>query len=312
MYDAFFMGYADSDFLFNLISKFFSDRGYEYASVYKFHIVLIGIGFFYFISRASYASVFGIITIYLLFQIIAVSNQIRYYVAFPLFLIAVYKLIVSRNKFSFFLFFVLSLLSHTGVILMYPFVYFYYYVNNEIYLKKLIVYSVVLAALFYFVFMLDFIFSFHFGAYFTSDFLSSISGGLFNNLIWIIWILLIYMLNTRLLKLNSEEIESDVMYQFLYKLSLYSIIFFLVSIPLQILAHRYIIASLIVWLTFYFYSLKYEKSLKSRLLSISVLTLIISGTFFYMYFLPTILLGISGTEVVLQLFLYNEFFNSNL
>ncbi len=309
MYNAIFMGHTQSnDFLFNFISGTFSDKGYDYSSVYKLHIFLIGVGVIYFVSRNSYSNVFGIITTYLLFQIVPVSNQIRYYVAFFFFLIAVYNLIVSRNKGLFIVFAFLSVLSHSAIFLMYPFLYFYYYTSNENYIRKLIVYSFILAGFFYFISFVGFIFSFHFGSYFEEGFLSSISGGLLNNFIWLFWLFFIYRINKRLMATNSELLESDVKYQFLYKLSLYCLLFFPVSILLQVLAHRYIAASLIVWLVFYYYSLNYEESLRNRLLSISLFLLLIAATFFYMYFLPTYLLGISTTEAVFELFLSNTFF----
>lgn len=313
MYDSIFMGHTQSnDFLFNLISSTFSDKGYDYSSVYKLHIFMIGFGIIYFVSRDSYSNVFGIITTYLLFQIVPVSNQIRYYVAFSFFLLAVYNLIVSRNRGLFIVFAFLSVLSHSTIFLMYPFLYFYYYTYNENYIRKLIVNSFVLAGFFYFISFLGFIFSFHFGSYFEESFLSSISGGLLNNFIWLFWFFFIYKINKRLMETHSSELESDVRYQFFYKLSLYSILFFPVSIMLQVLAHRYIAASLIVWLTFYYYSLNYEKSLKDRLLSISFFVVLIFATFFYIYVLPSILLGISTTEAVFELFLSNKFFFNTL
>lgn len=313
MYDAIFMGHTQSnDFLFNFISSTFSDKGYDYSSVYKLHIFLIGVGILYFVSRNSYSNVFGIITTYLMFQIVPVSNQIRYYVAFSFFLIAVYNLIVSRNRGLFIVFAFLSVLSHSAIFLMYPFLYFYYYTYNENYIRKLIVYSFVLAGFFYFISFVGFIFSFHFGSYFEEGFLSSISGGLLNNFIWLFWFFFIYKINKRLMETHSSELESDVKYQFFYKLSLYSILFFPVSILLQVLAHRYIAASLIVWLTFYYYALNYEESLRNRLLSLSLFLLLISATFFYMYFLPVYLLGISTTEAVFELFLSNTFFFNSL
>ena len=313
MYDAIFMGHTQSnDFLFNFISETFSAKGYDYSSVYKLHIFLIGVGFIYFASRNSYSNVFGIVTTYLLFQIVPVSNQIRYYVAFSFFLIAVYNLIVSRNRGLFIVFAFLSVLSHSAIFLMYPFLYFYYYTYNENYIRKLIVYSFVLAGFFYFISFVGFIFSFHFGSYFEEGFLSSISGGLLNNFIWLFWFFFIYKINKRLMETHSSELESDVKYQFFYKLSLYSILFFPVSILLQVLAHRYIAASLIVWLTFYYYALNYEESLRNRLLSLSLFLLLISATFFYMYFLPVYLLGISTTEAVFELFLSNTFFFNSL
>lgn len=312
MYEAIFRGEtASGDMMFNFISESFSSKGYDYSSVYKLHIFLIGAGFIYFASRNTYSNVFGIITTYLVFQLIPVSNQIRYYVGFSFFLIAIYNLLVSKNRIVFFVFSILSLLSHSAILLMYPFLYFYYYTNKEKYIQKLILYGFVLAGFFYFIFLVGFVFSFHFGSYFDNDFLSSFSGGIFNNFIWLLWFLFIYWINKRLVETNSEPLESDIMYQFLYKLSLYSLLFLPVSIVLQVLSSRYIQASFIVWVSFFYYSLNYELSLKKRLVSISFFLLLIVITFIYVYILPSFLLGKSATEDVFDLFLSNQlFFNT--
>lgn len=313
MYDAIFMGYTESnDFLFNFISQTFSDRGYDYSSVYKLHILLIGIGFIYFASRNSYANVFGIITTYLLFQLIPVSNQIRYYAAFSFFLIGIYNLIVKKNRILFFLFIALSFLSHSAISLMFPFIYFYYFVDTNGYVRKLILYSLILAGIFYFISFVGFIFSFHFGSYFEGDLVSSFSGGLVNNFIWVFWYLFVFLINKRLENANPDLIAADVKYQFLYKISLYSILFFPVSLIIQVLAHRFIQASLIFWLLFFYYSLNFEASSKARMVTILVFIILILVTFLYMYILPTYLLGNSATEVVFQLFLSNKTFFNNL
>lgn len=309
MYESFFLGHAQSnDFLFNFISESFSARGYDYESVYKLHIVLMGFCFFYFANRNSYSNVFAIIATYLLFQLVPVSNQIRYFLAFSFFLTAVYNLIVARNRIVFLLFCILSLVSHSGIFLMYPFLYFYYFVNTASYTKKIILYSLVLAIGVYFVTLVQFIFDFHFGTYLEGDYLSSLLGGFLNNFVWLLWIIFIYLVNKRLLKSNVDLIEADVKYQFFYKLSLYSVLFLPVSLMLQILAHRYIEASLVVWLTFYFYAMQYEETLANRLKSISMLLLLIILTFLYIYILPSFLLGINATDAVFELFLSNKFF----
>lgn len=309
MYEAIFRGDAEyGDFVFNFISQTFYNRGYDYQSVYKLHIFIIGVAFFYFASRNSYSNVFAIITTYLLFQLIPVSNQIRYFVAFPFFLIAVYQLIVCKNKTAFIVFAVISFLSHSAILMMFPFLYFYNYVNDESYIRKLVISSFILAAFFYLIFLIGFVFSFHFGSYFEPEFLSSFAGGIFNNFIWFFWIWFIYSINKRLCNSDAELLKSDTKYQFFYKLSLYCILFFPVSILMQVISHRYIAASLIVWLSYFFYSLQYEESNRNKLKSILMFFLITTFTFFYLYFLPTYVLGISATEIVFELFLFNEFF----
>lgn len=309
MYEAIYRGELEyGDLLFNFISQTFNDNGYDYQSVYKFHIFIIGVGIIYFASRNSYSNVFAIITTYLLFQLIPISNQIRYFVAFPFFLIAVYQLIVCKNKIIFIVLSVLSFLSHSAIFLMFPFLYVFYYVKDESYIRILVISSIILAAFFYLVFFIGFVLSFHFGSYFETEFISSFSGGIFNNFIWIFWILFMHSINKRLQFSTSELINADTKYQFYYKLSLYCILFFPVSVIMQVISHRYIAASLVVWLSYFFYSLQYEESNRNKIKSILMFFILNLFTFFYVYVLPTYVLGISATEIVFELFLFNEFF----
>ncbi|MDO9254788.1 MAG: EpsG family protein [Bacteroidales bacterium] len=309
-YNKYYQIAENSDILFNIISSFYLARGSDYSNVYHFHIVLIGIGFFYFASRFSYSGILTIISIYLLFQLVAVSNQIRYFVAFPLFLIAAYNLIVRQNKFFFFLWGILSVSSHLGIILMYPFIYFYYKISSEQYFKKLILYSLVFAGSTYLIYaaFLIYVNFLHFSAYFDQSWLSSFSGGLLNSTIWILWLVYIFLKNKRLSVSHSKALETDIKYQFLYKLSLYTVIFFPASLILQILCHRYMIASLIVWIIFIIYSLQYESSLLKRLGAISIFIGLVVVTFIYQYILPRILIGNADFEPIEQIF---ELFYSN-
>jgi len=310
IYKSVFDGYIQSnDFLFNFISDYFATRGYEYQVVYQFHILLMGICFVFFVTRFSSQNVFVVISLYLLFQLIPLSNQIRYFVAFSFFLISVYELVVSENKILFLLFATLSVLSHTGVILMYPFLYFYYKTSNEDFLGKLLLYSLLFSFLCVIIYRIGLLLFNQFTSYFETEVLSSISGGVFNNLILVVWIFYIYVRNKVLVRSNQVEIVSDIKYQFLYRLSLYSIVFIPTSIIIQIISHRYVAASVIIWVTYIMYSFKYDITIKRRILQLTIFLFLIIGSFLYFYILPEFLLGTSNLEAVSDLFDSNTLLN---
>jgi hypothetical protein len=312
-YKAVFNGEIRSnDYLFNIISNTAAERGYDYESVYKFHIFLIGIFFFYFVSRSSYANIFAIITIYLLFQIVPVSNQIRYYLAFSFFLFAAYIQIIRRNHIVFVLFSLLSVLSHFGILLMFPFFYFYNKMNSSEFPPRLFLFGFIFGFFIFLIVSTDYALSTTYSSYLDFNSLSSLSGGLLNNSIWALWLLFIFHTNRRLEKHRCRELLRDEKYQFFYKLSFYCILFYPASFVIQILAHRYLASTILVWLTFYFYSLNYEVTKKSKLFSFLVFFSLISFTFFYVYYLPTILLGLSTTGALLLIFTSNEYFNGIL
>jgi len=308
-YEAIYNGSKEnSDFLFNLISEFYLARRYDYSFVYKTHILLMGTGFVYFASRFSYSNVFIVISTYLLFQLIPLSNQIRYYVAFAFFLISIYNLIVAKNKFGFAAFAILSLLSHAGTILMYPFLFFYYKTKSEKYFPKLILFSFILAAFFYIIYSVNLVYSNRLSSYFEQEGFSSVAGGIFTNSIWMLWSLFIFLKHKILTKSASNTIKYDIKYQFLYKLSLYSVIFYPISLIVQIFCHRYILSSLIVWVTYILYSMKYESSLFRRLRAISIFLGLVFVTFFHQYLLPGYLFANSGNDLAAELLMSNTIF----
>ena len=309
-YEVYFNGYNETtDFLFSYISDVFSNNGYDYIAVYKFHILIMGIGFIYFASRFSFSNVFAVISCYLLFQFVPLSNQIRYYVAFTFFLISIYSLIVTKNKISFAIFAILSVLSHSAILLMYPFLYFYYKTSNEDFLGKLLLYSLLFSFLCVIIYRIGLLLFNQFTSYFETEVLSSISGGVFNNLILVVWIFYIYVRNKVLVRSNQVEIVSDIKYQFLYRLSLYSIVFIPTSIIIQIISHRYVAASVIIWVTYIMYSFKYDITIKRRILQLTIFLFLIIGSFLYFYILPEFLLGTSNLEAVSDLFDSNTLLN---
>jgi hypothetical protein len=306
VYESIYNGYTKSnDYLFNLMSELFSTKGYEYNILYQFHILLMGFGFVYFISRFSYSKVFTVITYYLLFQVVPLSNQIRYYVAFAFFLMAAYNLIIKKRIAIFVILAIISILSHSAILLMYPFIYLYYKVDHNKFPKTVILCGAIVGVSSYVVYLSGLFFSSIFGSYLEADHLSSLGGGLYSASIWFFWLLFIYLKHKRLFKQNSEIIKGDVKYQFLYKLSLYCLVFVPTCLVIQILSHRYILASIIIWLTFVLYTLEYEKTLILRLRSISVLLVLILVTFIYVFVLPNYIMGVSGTEVIVELFRLN-------
>lgn len=309
-YEAMFNGFTVSnDYLFNFISDFFNDRGHEYDSVYKFHIFLMSAGFLFFVSRFSNHNIFLVFLIYLIFQIIPISNQIRYFVAFAFFLVSIYQLIVVKDKVLFLVFCILSLFSHFAILLMYPFGFIFYFVRNDKLLKLLLYISFGFAILMLIISRIGLIYFSHFSAYFETEYISSISGGVFNNLILVFWLFFLIKRNNFLVSKYSSLIADDLRYQLLYKLSLYTIIFIPSGIFIQILSHRYVEASFIIWILYLLYTLGFEENYKSRLTQLSRFLILSIFTFMYKYLLPKYVLNYSEIELVIELFESNTLFN---
>ncbi|MEI8084596.1 MAG: EpsG family protein [Paludibacter sp.] len=304
-YESVFYGTSDvNDFLFKYLSNVFYLNGLDYSNLYQLHIVLMGLGFIYFASRFNYSGVFGIISIYLMFQIIPLSNQIRYYVAFAFFLIAVYNFIIKKNYFVFAIFAVFSYLSHSGILSMYPFIYFFYVINSEKFPKKMIIFSLFAGLFLYYLSHINFIFSNNLDNYLKND-VSSLLGGIYNIIIWVLWLLFIYFNHKRLKKSNSVALESDVKYQFLYKLSYYSVIFIPIGLIIQAFAQRYVLASIIIWLCYVFYSIKYEVEFIQQKRFITRFLFLFIASLLYIFILPSFVFGTSSTVMIEELFMSN-------
>jgi hypothetical protein len=310
IYESMFKGdIISNDLLFEIVSDYFTSRGEDFQAVYKFHILLMSIGFFFFISKFSKHIVFVTISLYVLFQIIPLSNQIRYFVAFSFFLLSAYEFVVKKNYITFLLFALISVFSHRGILLMFPFLYFSF-VDIDKLLKKLVIFSIILSGVFLVLYVIGMTIFSHFANYFEEKMISSLSGGIFNNLIFLIWILLVYGYNKKLSAKYKNEIDSDEKYLFLYKLSIYSIIFFPPSIYLQIIGLRYIAPLFVVWIIYFLYSLNFYSEIKNRIKQLSILLFLSVFTFMYMYLIPEWLLGIMNFELVVDLIKSNTLLNS--
>ncbi|MFA9392679.1 MAG: EpsG family protein [Prolixibacteraceae bacterium] len=303
IYEAMFHNnFTKSDILFNTLSEFYRGHGYSYISVYRVHIILIGLGFFYFLKSTNNRNFFVTILIYLIFQLVPISNQIRFYLAFSFFLVSIIQLYLKNNRTLYIIFTLLSLSSHLGILLLLPFSFIFNKMDVKSIQKEMIKLSVLLTIillLFYYVGLTVFT---RFALYFSNTYISSIKGGIYTIGIWVLWLFLLHFLHKYNYNKYPKLIEGDRHYRLLYKLSFYSIIFIPSSTLLQILCHRYVMSFIIIWLTFFFYSLKYYPKLKTKLVLSSFMLTIVFITIFYYYFLPEMLIGISRTEQLMLIF----------
>jgi len=118
-----------NDIIFNFISDFFRNRGYDYTAVYKTYITIITIAIIFFASRFKASHTFIISSVFLIFMLMQISNQIRYYVSFTIYITSVYILLVRNNRIMFIILATLSVLFHFGIIPLYLFLAYYKNIN---------------------------------------------------------------------------------------------------------------------------------------------------------------------------------------
>lgn len=279
------------DILFNIISDFFRNKGYDYFAVYKTQIAIMTVAFVYFASRFKSSNTFAISSIYLIFMLMQFSNQAPYFVAFSLYLVSLYSFIIQKSRLKFIILAFFSIISHFGIIPLYLFLVYYYIIKD----KNLINISVLTALIApVVVLILNMLIPSLFGgytAYFETGVMSSLLGGVYSNLIWFAWIFLIYQRNIKISKQHSEY-NYDTKYKFLYKLSIFPSIFITIAIFLKIISSRYIAVYMLVWIAYYLYSSRYIYStLHGRINDLTKLILYALVSFIYIYFIPLFIFG---------------------
>ncbi len=309
-YTYIFEGEIESnDFLFSVLSKYLFAKGYDFLFLYQIHIVIMAVFFVYFASRFGKSSTFIIICIYSILQFVPLSNQIRFFVAYSFFLFATYELMVGKNKILFAVFALMSFMSHFGILLMFPFILAFYKYGIANYIKRVMLWGIYFTIIVFVSYNIIITLLPQYIYYFSPEMTSTFLGGVFNNLIWILWFLLILRTHSKIMRESPNEINEDLKYNYLFKLSLYSIIFLPISFYLQIFSHRYIASAIIVWVAYLIYVNNYKATFYERIKSFSILIILFSVTFIYIYILPEYVIGISGYDTALETISSNSLFS---
>lgn len=286
MYESFYKWeYDEVDPLFYYAALYFKDNNYGFQNLFSAHILIISFLYSIFIVKLD-KNLFYIFGIYVLILFIPYVNQIRYFLAFSSFLLAAYYLIYNRKIPLFIFFTVLSVISHSAIIILFTFFPFYFFVSEKYY-KNLFRYSsVILFVISYIVsssslyLLLD-----HFGEYIKNENQSSILGGIFNTLPMLTILIPLYFLDK-----NYKGDRSNLKYQFLKKLSYYTVVLIPASVFVQIIGFRYVLPFVIVWIMFFLFLIE-EKSffVKTRYFFISYILIIV--ILFLQYHLSLMLFG---------------------
>lgn len=278
------------EFLFRELSDYLSEKGYSYIILYKIHIIVIGVLFIKFISRFT-TNIFLIFGYFILLNYVPLANQIRYFLSLSFFLNGLYSFYISKNKIKFGLYSLFAVLSHYYVPVLFLFLFFNRTKNDHQYIKKLTKYGFIgffLVLMFIVIGFLSSLFSLT--LYFNAQKTSSILGGLYNLLPYLI--ILFFMVKRHKGVLDKYPIlQQDIKFHFLYRLSLFPILFLPASLFAQILAHRYCFPFLLIWLIYFIYPLKNKRDFTTIVNYIVIITIVMIFMFYYHYFLSNIILG---------------------
>jgi hypothetical protein len=291
MYDNIFnIDDIETDVLFRYLSLLTFALGYTFTDLFKIHILIYGFFLVKFISRFT-QNTFLVIGFYVFIAYVPLANQIRYYLALSLFLNGLYHFYFNNMKMSY-LYFALSLLSHSSMVVLFLFILIEKKINFAVYVKKCLVISIVILLVFNIIISsgaLDFLG--HFQLYIISDELvSTFAGGVFNEFPFIIILTTLYFWLQKVIKVMPQIAEDEV-FVFLYKLTFFSIIFIPVSFTFQVVGHRYVQAFFIVWLCLFIYTVHFINSNKTTIDCFIALSFYMIFLVYYSYFLLQAVIG---------------------
>lgn len=267
------------DYFFGLLAEYFKGQNYSFEMLYRFYISLIAFSYVYLFNKIK-TNPIGLVLIILIFNYVAVGNQIRFYLAFPLCLLAFYEFIRKKYILTV-LFLTISVLNHKSTIILFSVLLGFNIFAYKLKTYKQIILIIVLNIIIYI--LLNYISSFDekYFAYNTAYKLSSFLGGLFNIFPYLYPIYIIFQINKHIKKVHSDG--NHIVYKFLYVCSIAPTVFLLSGLFVQVLANRFIMTFLPFWIGYFIYvgksqRIKYSTSnaLKVTILIISIWTFLAS------------------------------------
>ncbi len=296
---------AKVDPIFRYLSTIFKGFGYKFEQLYQFHIIIISLIFINFVRKVN-NNIFFVFGAYIILYFVPITNQIRYYLAFALFLNACYYLYVDKKIKLSIILFILSILSHSAISLLFLFLILNKASKKIGYVKLLMISSISLFVFSFFLQTIGIVDMLNkYGTYFSNEGTGSLLGGLFNIFPYITLLIVLYNNNKSIIKRKPYLIK-DSIYILLYRLSMYSIVFIPISLYFQILSHRYVLPFTVVWLCLYLYPYQKSKNQVKVLQQMWLVFFVFFVLFFYNYFLSEFIFG----EKSLYLIQFEQEFNS--
>lgn len=268
---------------FQLVAWYVEKNGYNYVFLHILFISVYSVLLLLFIKKIT-KNLLLVVVIYLPLIFIFFATQLRYFLGLYAVFLGLYYILVEKKKLPGIFFLMFAILSHYSLILFLPFI-LINRINIEHYLNRIVRTALIV----FFTFTLlsglivQMIGDLRFKDYFSVDLASSFAGGFFTFGPYLIMYLLIQLYYKVIVKRNPQA-ALDSKFVFLYKLSLYPLIFFGVALTLQVVGHRVIISTLVLPILFYIYGLSFVKLKSKKLVFNSIFALVICLLFFHLNF----------------------------
>jgi len=294
--------------LFRFIKIIIVSLGGNLYDLHLFYISIYSFIFVYIISKFTKNIFFVVILIYpILF--IYYTTQIRYFLGYFLFCLALYKYYVDKKLTFGTVLGILGILSHYSVLLFVPIL-----ITNKITISKfagrMVVFGIIIFIIYLFsaVFILKFLgLSNSYETYLFQSNSSSLLGGLFNFSL----LLSIFYYNYRHLKqlmIKYSGLKSDVKFLFLYRLAYYPLVFSLITLITQEIGRRFILPAFLFHILLLIYV--YTRVNRKDKFNVMKLILLFSISYWiYLYFFTQILGSSYIIDTALKIFQSNSKIN---
>ena len=272
------------DYLYRYFVYIFSDYEIGYGFLFKIHVLLMAL-VYVFLARLIIAipeiSIIYAIEIYLL-----MANQIRFYLAWPLMLLAIY--VFYRKKYILFIILsVISVLSHQATAIVIVVVLVCDFVFRRLSFGKFLCLLLSLSAFltFFICFCLD---DERINHYKMLHSQATILGGMWNELPFVICILIVARIHNIVLSVRPYVCH-DIKYRYLFCLSMSVVLFLGVGFYLQTCIQRYVESMLLIWMMYiiYCYRIIQIKRFKMEFIQLFFIVIGISPIFSLLYYVLT-------------------------
>lgn len=249
------------DPMFAFLSEFFKNRGYTFTDLYKFHIILISFSYIY-IFKSTRVNPLLLIFISIVFNYVAIGNQIRFYLAFPLILLAFWGLVTKRYIFTAILF-TIAILEHKSVIILFVVLVVFKCLVYRRSFKKQVLLILFANIIIFFLLKFSSLFDEKYDNYQSSGNISSLAGGIFNVVPYLLPIYSCLRIS-KIVRRKAPELRDRPIYEFLYTCSIAPLVFLISGLYVQVLTNRFIIAFLPIWFAFFIYVYHYPLPSKTK------------------------------------------------
>lgn len=307
-------GYQDSDLFFNFLCQFFNGLGVKYENFYKGCQLTTYLAVLYFYNFFCKKGHLYLLIVLLLLIAPHLAILMQYYLAIAFLLVAVINYMKGRKR-LFILFTILSVSTHTALILFSPFVLLWWYfekssiqakINIGRWVKKLLTISFVCAVFLMSILSILSRVGIHVFEYNMNDDRASLGATLFYLIIYFSWFCSIYITHYKICKKGKGiEVVGDKRYCLLLCLNLFPIVYIFVS-NLMILQFRCFEPLLICSITYLIYASTYLK--RKKLIYVYTLGLILCTAVMKYYLLARYTGGGAGiwVENYTEILVFNE------